>query len=320
MRRFPRLTSPENWHASDWVECAEGFSSIIDGYWWAPLKAPITRDLLFCAPRHQTFAARKYQEFFGSPLFLDLDRQIAGDLSDGILFTGDAGHYHYLIDGLACLSQELFLRGRRLFVDDNLTTEQLGFLELVLEKLCIRKVDVVRVPRGLYRIRNVSVPVNGPLGEKVKRLRDNIRRLPLERPANSPKRLLVGRRLAKVRRLLNEDQIFQSVLEPHGYERVDCELLSLSDQVRLFSGAINVVGAHGAGLSNIAFSDEPKLLLELWHSVRQPFFSSLAFALECGYAELQCYPRTSAASDGRPDNEDFVVDVRALQERLDFLG
>lgn len=319
MRRFPRLTSPENWHASDWVECAEGFSSIIDGYWWAPLKAPITRDLLFCAARHQAFAFRKYQDFFASPLFLDLENHIVGDLSDGVLFTGEAGHYHYLIDGLACLSEELFFERHRLFVDDDLTEDQLGFLEFVLETLFDKRVDVVRVPRGLYTLRNVSVPFIGPWERKANRLRNHIRRLPLERLANSPKRVLVGRRLAKRRRFLNEDEVFQSVLQPCGYERVDCEVLSLREQASLFSGAVEVVGAHGAGLANIAFSEKPKLLLELWHSVRQPFFSSLAFALECGYAEVQGCPRNSVASDGRPDNEDFVVDVRVLQERLDFL-
>ena len=65
-------------------------------------------------------------------------------------------------------------------------------------------------------------------------------------------RLFVSRKDAVRRRLINEDEIVEA-LAPLGVVTVVPSELTFSEQVNLFSRAELVVGAHGAGLTNVAF-------------------------------------------------------------------
>jgi capsular polysaccharide biosynthesis protein len=53
-------------------------------------------------------------------------------------------------------------------------------------------------------------------------------------------------------------------LSPFGFEKVDPGTLTVAKQVRLFAEAELVVGAHGAGLSNLVFCPEGAAVLELF--------------------------------------------------------
>jgi len=65
-------------------------------------------------------------------------------------------------------------------------------------------------------------------------------------------RLYVSRRKAADRRIVNESEI-KPLLEDHGIETVLCEDLSLAQQVRLFAKTTTIIGAHGAGLTNLIY-------------------------------------------------------------------
>ena len=65
-------------------------------------------------------------------------------------------------------------------------------------------------------------------------------------------RLFVSRKDAVRRRLINEDEIVEA-LAPLGVVPIVPSELTFSEQVDLFSRAELVVGAHGAGLTNVAF-------------------------------------------------------------------
>jgi capsular polysaccharide biosynthesis protein len=63
------------------------------------------------------------------------------------------------------------------------------------------------------------------------------------------------------RRLLNEAELTTLACQ-RGFQVVRCEELSLQAQVTLFSEAAIIVGAHGAGLTNMIFAPEETTIIE----------------------------------------------------------
>ncbi len=76
------------------------------------------------------------------------------------------------------------------------------------------------------------------------------------------RKLFVTRSRGATRRLLNGDEI-ERIAEQHGFEIVACERLSFGEQVRLFSEARIIAGAHGAGLVNVVFAPPGTQVIEL---------------------------------------------------------
>jgi capsular polysaccharide biosynthesis protein len=68
----------------------------------------------------------------------------------------------------------------------------------------------------------------------------------------SRRRLYISRRKTAHRRVVNESEI-SLLLEDHGFETVLCEDMSLGEQVRIFAKTPAVIGAHGAGLTNLIY-------------------------------------------------------------------
>lgn len=65
------------------------------------------------------------------------------------------------------------------------------------------------------------------------------------------------------RRLENEAEVLDA-LAPRGFETVEPGSLSVAEQIRLFSEAEIVVGAHGAGLTNLVFCPVGAAVIELF--------------------------------------------------------
>ncbi len=75
-------------------------------------------------------------------------------------------------------------------------------------------------------------------------------------------KIFISRSVANYKRLMNEEQLLP-VIESFGFKVLRTEQLSFQQQVRAFSKAKFVLGAHGAGMTNLMFSPRPALLLEL---------------------------------------------------------
>src|ERR1035437_3029876 len=73
------------------------------------------------------------------------------------------------------------------------------------------------------------------------------------------KRLFVSRRNAAKRRLVNEQEI-EALLQADGFETVVLEGMPVVEQARLFAGAEIIVAPHGAGLANVVFSRNAKVI------------------------------------------------------------
>jgi capsular polysaccharide biosynthesis protein len=78
------------------------------------------------------------------------------------------------------------------------------------------------------------------------------------------RRLYVTRGVRKnTRRVENEAEVLRA-LAPRGFETVDPGSLSVAEQIRLFSEAEVVVGAHGAALTNLVFCPAGAAVVELF--------------------------------------------------------
>jgi capsular polysaccharide biosynthesis protein len=90
------------------------------------------------------------------------------------------------------------------------------------------------------------------------------------------RRLYVAR--SGSRQLVNEDQVLE-LLRRHGFEAIRPERMALVEQIRAFEAAEAVVAPHGAGLTNIVFSERLAVL-----EIVPPTY------------ENRCYQRLAAAA------------------------
>lgn len=137
----------------------------------------------------------------------------------------------------------------------------------------------------------------------IRQIREKIWRGYGIRKDNSRLRLFISRAKARKRRIRNEEALV-AVLAPYAFQVVYAEDLSYLEQVQLFYQAEVVVGAHGAGLTNILFSESCTLVeLHPDTQVKSHYFM-LCRALDFSYYYLV---------GSQPDAHwDFVVEEYAF--------
>ena len=313
-----RDATPEEWSASRHLADHGGHVRLMSGFWQTELKLPLTADLRTCHAAHRIYAQFKYDRLTGSAEWVGSLAQALPELSDGILHTGSASHYHYIVDGLGNLSPAVLQAAGKIFVDAEYSDDQVALLEAVVLSQSARRIDVVRVPHGTYRVTNVILPKARDFSTRVHVARTSILRLPARQTA-SRQRIYVTRRKAGSRQLINEAEFAHGLKQAYGFEVVENEGLSLQAQLDLYSGAEFVAGPHGAGLTNILFSRRPRGLLEFWHSVQQPFFEGLAESLGISYFAARGMPMPGGPQGWRSDNGPFAIDPRLALRAVDML-
>jgi capsular polysaccharide biosynthesis protein len=133
------------------------------------------------------------------------------------------------------------------------------------------------------------------------------------RPRQSNRRILISRRptsRGRIRCILNEDELF-AALEPHGFERLALEDLSMAEQIDLFYDADVVIGAHGAGLTNLLFAQGAKVLELFPQDNVVPHYYFLCKAMGHDYA--------FCLGNGNHRKANFRVDVEAVMESVQRL-
>lgn len=117
-------------------------------------------------------------------------------------------------------------------------------------------------------------------------------------------RVYVSRSKATERRVANEDKLTE-LLSSYGFEFYELENLNYAEQVQLFSNAETVLGPHGAGLCNIVYSQDVRLL-ELFRQERKTTFYRLCKLLGFEYNSIQ----------GDTAGPDIKVDPSQLEHLL----
>lgn len=124
------------------------------------------------------------------------------------------------------------------------------------------------------------------------------------------RRIFVTRRSARVRKIKNEKQI-RAALSSKGFETVELEKLSLSEQVKTFAEARCVVAQHGAGLTNILYMHSGSRVIELMSTPDRLIHYSL-LSENVGLEHVQIF------HDESTKNDDIRVDVNKLILEISF--
>jgi capsular polysaccharide biosynthesis protein len=124
----------------------------------------------------------------------------------------------------------------------------------------------------------------------------------------------ISRSKAKWRRVLNEAEVIE-VISGYGFEVIHLEDYSVNDQIALFNNIRNLIGVHGAGLTNIMHMPSGALFISLIHITHMdPAFYNLSAALGHKSIIVECSGPTDPR--GKAYN-DIIVDVSLLTGYLD---
>lgn len=123
-------------------------------------------------------------------------------------------------------------------------------------------------------------------------------------------RLYISREGAQTRRVVNERDFFQMLIR-YGFNTVRPERFDLKDQIKMFSMATHVISAHGAGLTNAIFADNPTLIELGTPAYTNPCYYLLAEGMGWDYHYLECQ---------NVGEEDLYVNKDTLSTLLADLG
>jgi hypothetical protein len=307
------------WARSRFVAAAaQRYSILAAGTYDRVLKLPIGREGEICLARHRIYGESKYSRLAASPVHAAaLVHPSLGAIQNAIVFNGAASHWHYLLDGIASLRGLAGLGPRALYVDQDLSDEQIRFLlACAREAGCDEFRAVVRVGGPFFHVEDCVFACRSELSDNAAYLRE-LWRLDAAPLADAPRRLFVLRTGTDVRRLENQDEIAAALAQRLGFVAVDPAAHPLEAQRRMFQGAEILVGAHGAGLANALFAHRPKLLVELYHATQQPFYSALAEALDARHLGLRGESVVDTAGARRPDNAPYRIDAASVVAALE---
>jgi hypothetical protein len=115
----------------------------------------------------------------------------------------------------------------------------------------------------------------------------------------------ISRADADSRRVINEEELIKEV-HNYGFESYKLSNISFKDQVKLFSSSEVIISPHGAGLSNMIFSDDP-IVIELAGPQFVPCYFAISKALNYRYYCLK----------SKTVNNNMFVNVKSLSKLLD---
>ena len=245
----------------------------------------------------------------------DATKGRAPDHETGYLFStrGWDNYYHFLID--ACAKFVDLDNHGAIDPSDRLVVAQplLKFQEAYLPLVGIDPDKIVNVKKearkfGQLKIgsprRQVYVASKHAVNALRGRVLDNLG----IKNTGGTRRLYVSRSKATSRRIINEDALWQ-ILERNGFEMFSPEGLSVEQQIRSFADAEMIVAPHGAGLANLIYASQPKVVellpVDRWD---YGYFISLTDAVSGQYTGLV----------SRPENaqNDFKVDLAQLERAV----
>jgi len=227
------------------------------------------------------------------------------------LLTGGAGNFnywHWLFDVLPrfkILQNVLDLKTIDFFLLPNLNKKfQKESLDLIgipeakrLSSLENRHIECnkIIVTDHPYVIRNNASQELLDLPEWIiSWLKETLTKSLILEDASFPKNIYIDRKDADpnikvLRKILNEEEIIYKI-QKKNYKIITLSNYSLTDQIKLFYNAKNIIGLHGAGFANVIFSKPNTNMLELKSSGAGKACENLALKSNVNYDCLSVIP------------------------------
>jgi len=184
-----------------------------------------------------------------------------------------------------------------------------GWMQESLSHVGVDSSEVIQAEDSAYRTSTLVVPsFPKPTRQDCRWIRDRIFDSKGEAvDVDSGSNVYISRRDTQERRVLNEDAVVDA-LEDYGFESYRLADYSVAEQAVLFDEADLVVGAHGAGFSNLVYAEDTAVL-ELFGEKVKHNYANLAAAAGLAYESLECRPR----------GVDLHVDTERLSTVVDAL-
>jgi capsular polysaccharide biosynthesis protein len=140
-------------------------------------------------------------------------------------------------------------------------------------------------------------------------------KLKLGKTESKNNRIYISRAFSDYRKIENEQEIIE-VLKSRGFGIYCLENMSVKEQIDLFSNASIVLGAHGAGLSNIYFCPQNTMVCELFGQYyHNSSYSMLSNVLGLKYTYI--VGKTKHIKNVHPQKENMYISLEQLEI---FLG
>lgn len=216
-------------------------------------------------------------------------------------------YFHWTFD---VLSKLIALRQ-----SDNCTTilvpEKLLKFPYVVDTLNTLDYKIIPLKSGItYVVKEIVAQANIQYFRKdiLFQLRATVfKKLPVGNTQQVSPNIYISRSKAARRKILNEKELL-NILSNYNFHTVYLEEMTWQQQVQMFRNANLVVGMHGAGLSNMLYSETMRGVIELRPSSSQNgLFRLLAGECSVTYREIQV-----AAPDSNIHDESFRLDDESL--------
>lgn len=126
-------------------------------------------------------------------------------------------------------------------------------------------------------------------------------------------KLYISRRDAKVRRIVNEDELI-ALLKKLGYEVIEMTKHSLLEQMALFQSADSIITPHGAALSHLVFCKPETRVLEFFsHEYVNPCYFVISEQLQLRYAHLFGKKRANKKGGSLSTDPDIDLDFNKVE-------
>jgi len=248
--KYSRLYTGETYPVAPSLPCV-----LEDAWLHIPSGFVITRDRQVLA-----FSSHSLPSLYEGHAASDLDAAPCIETPAFKLCTAWGGNYaHWLMDGLP-KADALESGDSRLAVVDKPSP---GFQTESLTLLGLR--NILAPETELLRFRELHFVTTGRSGVpdpgSLLRVRDRLREA--AGPSRGLRRIYISRQRTR-RRIVNGDEVGR-VLKAFGFEEICTEEMDFAAQVRLFSGAEAIFGAHGAGTMNVLFAPPGSALIEAFN-------------------------------------------------------
>ncbi|WP_339271265.1 glycosyltransferase 61 family protein [Paenibacillus sp. FSL R5-0470] len=239
-----------------------------------------------------------------------------------LTFCGSHNYFHWLYDVLPRLA--MLKTSGIPYTSIIMNPNPYGpFVEQTWAMLGISESSVIRTnPEAYFEADQLLVPSLMMNSHYPPWTTDTLRKLLLphkESTLPTPERIYISRNKASTRRLVNEEEVIRC-LEEYSIQPIYLEDWTVAQQIQLFASAKVIMGAHGAGLANLAFCQSGTQVIEIVHEqhvVPTYWMISNHNALDYYMMYGQGWPDPAIRF---PGFEDIYVDIDRLKQILHLAG